>query len=568
MMDPIRDIHITQEADADRYRHLHRFHGGVVLAGHHEMSLTLPLGHAGIPPLLVLPLRQHIGETAESLVKPGDHVYKGQQLARPRGKVSAPVHASSSGTVVAVEERPYPHPSGIDCPAIVIETDGRDEPAGPGSPLSAYHQMERATLLERIRQSGIVGLGGAGFPTEVKLGSSTYHAIELLVINGVECEPYISCDNMLLQERADEVLEGVRILQHILQPRECVIAVEDHMPAAEAAMRAAVDAARSGHTDGHIEVVRVPAIYPTGGERQLIKVLTGHEVPSQGLPADIGILCQNVGTAAAVYRAVLEDQPLISRIVTVTGAGVVQPRNIEVLLGTPFARAIEACGGYRSDVDRLLMGGPMMGFAVPADSVPVIKTTNCILAVTRSEMPPPPPALPCIRCGKCTSACPADLLPQQLYWYARSGNLDAAQDYHLFDCIECGCCSHVCPSHIPLVQYYRHAKEEIWVQEKQKQASDIARRRHEARLERLERIKRERAERHARKKQALAASADDREDPKKAAIQAALERVQRRKEQADIAPRNVNGLTPDQQRKIREVDQRRQKKTAPGATDK
>jgi len=355
----------------------------------------------------------------------------------------------------------------------------------------------------------------------------------------------------------------VRILQHILQPRDCVIAVEDHMPAAEAAMRAAVSAT----TDSRIEVIRVPVIYPTGGERQLIRVVTGREVPSQGLPADIGIICQNVGTAAAVYRAVIQNRPLISRIVTVTGTGVVQPRNMEVLLGTSFAFAIDACGGYTNDVDRLLMGGPMMGFAVHTDSVPVIKTSNCILAVTRTEMPPPPPALPCIRCGKCTSVCPADLLPQQLYWYARSGNLDAAQDYHLFDCIECGCCAYVCPSHIPLVQYYRHAKEEVWVQEKQKKAADIARRRHAARLERLERIQRERAARHTRKKETLAAAGNDREDPKKAAIQAALERVRRKKELADIAPQNVEGLTPEQERKIREVDARRQKQSSPGEAD-
>ena len=562
-MDQGSNIYVTPEVDTDRFGHLHRFHGGLVLAGHHELSMVLPISDAGIPPLLVLPLQQHIGETAECLVKPGDHVYKGQLLARARGNVSAPVHASSSGTVVAVEDRPYPHPSGIDNPAIVIETDGRDEAADSGNPMIAYHQMDRSRLLERIRQSGIVGLGGAGFPTEVKLGSSTYHAIDLLVINGVECEPYISCDNLLMQERAGEILEGVRILQHILQPRDCVIAVEDHMPAAEAAMRAAVSAT----TDSRIEVIRVPAIYPTGGERQLIRVLTGREVPSQGLPADIGIICQNVGTAAAVYRAVIQNRPLISRIVTVTGTGVVQPRNIEVLLGTSFAFAIDACGGYTNNVDRLLMGGPMMGFAVHTDSVPVIKTSNCILAVTRTEMPPPPPALPCIRCGKCTSVCPADLLPQQLYWYARSGNLDAAQDYHLFDCIECGCCAYVCPSHIPLVQYYRHAKEEVWVQETQKKAADIARRRHAARLERLERIQRERAARHTRKKETLAAAGNDREDPKKAAIQAALERVRRKKELADIAPQNVEGLTPEQEWKIREVDARRQKQSSPGEAD-
>ena len=215
-------------------------------------------------------------------------------------------------------------------------------------------------------------------------------------------------------------------------------------------------------------VIRVPDIYPSGGERQLIKILTGREVPSQGYPADIGIICQNVGTAAAVYDAVVRRQPLLSRIVTVTGDGVAQPQNMDVLLGTPVSHLIATAGGYTEDVERLLIGGPMMGYTAHTDSVPVIKTTNCVLAVTREEMPAPPPAQPCIRCAKCTDVCPAELLPQQLYWYARSNNYDAAQDYKLFDCIECGCCAHVCPSHIPLVQYYRHAKTEIWTQENRK----------------------------------------------------------------------------------------------------
>jgi electron transport complex protein RnfC len=544
----------------DRFERLHRFHGGLVLPGQHEMSTSLPIKDAGIPPVLVIPLLQHIGETAECLVKEGDHVHKGQIIAAPRGSVSAPVHASSSGTVVAVAERPFPHPSGFSFPSVVIETDGRDEWAEHNYTLPDYRQLSRVRLLDHIRAAGIVGLGGAGFPTQVKLSKGPSNRVDLLVINGVECEPYISCDNMLLQERARDVLEGVRVLQHILQPRDCVIAIEADMREAEAAMREAASTAE----DTGIKIVSVPERYPSGGERQLIKVLTGREVPSQGFPSDIGIICQNVGTTAAVYRAVVNNRPLVSRIVTVTGAGVKQPRNLEVLIGTPFRYAIEACGGYSDDVDRLLMGGPMMGFAVNTDEIPVIKATNCILAVTRTEMPPPAAALPCIRCGKCTEVCPADLLPQQLYWYARSGNLDAAQDYSLFDCIECGCCAYVCPSHIPLVQYYRHAKTEIWDAEKQKKASDIARDRHQSRQARLEHIKRERAERLARKKRAVSGTGDARDDAKKAAIQAALERVRMKKEREGIAQKNVNNLTPEQAEKIREVETRRQHKRPPG----
>ena len=536
---------------------LHSFHGGLKLAGHCELTATAPVVSGGIPATLILPLLQHIGEPAECLVRLGDQVFKGQLIARQVGRVSAPVHAPSSGIVAAVGQRPVPHPSGLQATCIVIETDGEDRwEAAPQTGLD-YLQTAPAELLEQIRQSGIVGLGGAGFPTQVKLDQGQ-RSIELLVINGAECEPYISCDNRLLQERAAEVIEGVRILRHIVQPAACVIAIEDDMPEADQALRTALLAAQ----ETGISVVAVPAIYPTGGERQLIRVLTGREVPSQGLPADIGVICQNVGTAAAVYHAVTLGRPLLSRIVTVSGAGVARHGNIEALLGTPVSYLIAAFGGYTRDVERLLIGGPMMGYAIGSDAIPVIKTTNCILAVTREEMPAPSPAQPCIRCGKCAEVCPADLLPQQLYWYASSGNHDAAQDYDLFDCIECGCCAYVCPSHIPLVQYYRHAKTAIWAQEKQTKASDIARQRHEARQARLERIKQERAERLASKQRALSKDTDA-DDPKKAAIQAALDRVRRKKEQAAFTPQNTGNLTPEQQQLIDDADRRRRQKTGP-----
>jgi electron transport complex protein RnfC len=544
------------------FSRLHQFHGGLVLPSNNAMSTSRPVAFAGVPDELVLPLQQHIGETATPLVGVGDVVLKGQVIAAAHGNVSCPVHAPSSGTVSAIEPRPFPHPSGLTAASIVIATDGRDTWAQPDTSLADYRQASPEALLECIRNAGIVGLGGAGFPTAVKLRNASRHGIDLLLINGIECEPYITCDNMLMQERSGEILQGVFILQHILRPKQCVIAIEDGMPEAEAAMRQAISAAAASD----IEVVRIPEIYPSGGERQLIWILTGKEVPSQGFPSDIGIICQNVGTAAAVARAVIQGQPLVSRFVTVTGGAIRQPRNLEALIGTPFSHLVAACGGYTPQADRLLMGGPMMGFALHSDDVPVIKTTNCILAVTREEMAPPPPAMPCIRCGKCTEVCPAELLPQQLYWHARNGNLDAAQDYNLFDCIECGCCAYVCPSHIPLVQYYRHAKTEIWAQEKQKKAADIARRRHEARLERLERIKRERAERMARKKQAVAGKAAQRDAAKQEAIQAALERVRQKKAQAGVAPKNVDDLTPEQQQQIEEVNRRRQQDPPSGET--
>ena len=554
--------HTTGKRDpgGSSFARLHHFHGGLVLPAHSEMSTSLPLAAAGIPDELVIPLQQHIGETAMPLVSPGDTVLRGQMIAAPRGNVSSPVHASSSGTVTAIEPRPFPHPSGMSASSIVIATDGRDTWQPANTALANYRQASPDELLEHIRNAGIVGLGGAGFPTAVKLANATSHGIDLLLINGVECEPYITCDNMLMRERSGEILQGTRILQHILRPKRCVIAIEDGMADAEAAMRQAVAAA----TTDDIEVVRVPEIYPSGGERQLIRVLTGREVPSSGFPSDVGIVCQNVGTAAAIAQAVIQGRPLVSRFVTVTGEGIRQARNLEALIGTPFSHLVAACGGYTPDVDRLLMGGPMMGFALRSDDIPVIKTSNCILAVGRNEMPPPPPALPCIRCSKCTEVCPADLLPQQLYWFARSGNLDAAQDYSLFDCIECGCCAYVCPSHIPLVQYYRHAKTEIWAQEKQKKAADIARRRHEARQQRLERIRQERSERMAARKQAVAGKTAQRDTAKQDAIKAALERVRQKKAQAGVTPKNVDNLTPEQQQQIEEAERRRQHPPPPG----
>lgn len=541
---------------------LYTFHGGLRLPGHREITAATPIATAGIPPLLTLPLQQHIGEPAECIVKPGEYVYKGQVIATAPGLISAPVHASSSGTVSAVEKRPVPHPSGLQADCIVIETDGKDCYRQSDHAAVDYRQMEPASLCDLIRQAGIVGLGGAGFPTQLKL-CRYRQRIELLLINAVECEPYISCDNRLLQEQAAGIIEGVRILRHGVQPDSCIIAVEDNMLQAEQALRAALEAAN----EPGITVTRVPDIYPSGGERQLIRILTGREVPSQGFPADVGIICQNVGTAAAVYNAIVRQQPLLSRIVTVTGQGVAQPQNFDTLLGTPVSHLIAGAGGYTADVERLLIGGPMMGYAVNTDSIPVIKTTNCVLAVTREEMPAPPPAEPCIRCAQCTDVCPADLLPQQLYWYARSNNYDTAQDYNLFDCIECGCCAYVCPSHIPLVQYYRHAKTEIWAQEIQKKASDNARNRHELKQARLARIKQERAERMARKKQALSGDTDGK-DAKNAAIQAALDRVKRKKDQADTVPKNIDNLTAEQQRLIDAADRRRrQKQSANKTTD-
>jgi len=481
---------------------LWRYHGGIHVPDEKALSTGRPAVEAPLPSLLTIPLQQHIGAPAKPLVMVGDWVLKGQRIAEAQGYVSAPVHASSSGTVVAIEDRPVPHPSGLGGPCIIIRTNGLDEWANLPRPLADYKERAPEELRERIRWAGIVGMGGAAFPTGVKLNPGPRQPIRTLIVNGVECEPYISCDDRLMRERAPRVVEGAGIAMHLLGARECLIGIEDNKPEAIEAMRQALAASDIA---GVAEVCVVPTLFPSGGEKQLVRILTGMEVPSHGLPAQIGILCQNVATVAAVADAVLEGKPLISRYVTVSGRAVKEPRNFEVRLGTSIADLIAAAGGLVRQPRTLVLGGPMMGFALHSDAVPVTKGANCVLALTAEEAPDPGPALPCIRCGKCAEVCPANLLPQQMYWYSRSKDLDKVQDYSLFDCIECGCCAQVCPSRIPLVQYYRYAKTQIWAREKDKRTAAHARARHEAREARLARQDEERKAKLRHKTRELAA---------------------------------------------------------------
>ncbi|HHJ13514.1 MAG TPA: electron transport complex subunit RsxC [Gammaproteobacteria bacterium] len=506
--------------------------GGLELAANKSMSLTRPLEAAPLPRLLHIPLSQHIGEAAKPVVKVGDRVLRGEVIARGTEYVSAPVHASSSGVIRDIGDYPVPHPSGLAARCIVIETDGEDRTADTGLAMQDPLTADPADIRQKVREAGIVGLGGAGFPTAVKLNPGPGRLVELLVINAAECEPYISCDEALMCCRPADIVEGIRIMRHALQAGQVVIGIEDNMPRAIECLE--TELARQDCSD--IRVMPVPTRYPAGGEKQLIYALTGTEVPSQGLPIDIGVVCHNVGTAAAVARAIGHGEPLISRVVTITGSGVAEPRNLDVRIGTPVRDLVEYCGGYTGQAERLFMGGPMMGFALDDDAVPAIKTSNCFLLASRHELPDPPPALPCIRCGRCTEVCPARLLPQQLYWYAHARDMVRIQDYHLFDCIECACCDQVCPSHIPLVNYFRFAKTEIRDIERERRRADLARRRHEARLARLEREKKALEARRARARKALdkRPKAGDAE-AKKAEIAAALERVKARK-RATIEP--------------------------------
>jgi len=474
------------------------FNGGVHLDTHKEASSRAPLTHARLPQTLIYPLQQRGGREARPVVKVGQRVLKGQIIARDDHPMNPPIHAASSGVVQAIAERPLPHPSAVAAPCLIIDADGADE-AVEYEGVADYTRLDPDALRVRIHEAGIVGLGGAAFPTAVKAAPGERRPVDTLILNGAECEPYITCDDSLLRHRPADVLEGARILVHILGVSRCLLGIEDDMPEALAALRESLQA----NDYPGIELVPVPAIYPTGGEKQLIQVLTGREVPAGGIPADIGVVCQNVATAAAIQRAIVHGEPLIERIVTVTGRGVAQPQNLLARIGTPLSDLIAQCGGYTPEARRLILGGPMMGLALPSDELPLVKAANCILVAGLDEVIGQKEAKACIRCGECAKACPVGLLPQQLYWYSRADDLDRTLDYQLPDCIECGCCDVVCPSHIPLVQYFRAAKSRVAARERDRQQADHARERFEARQARKEQEKREKAESARRKKELL-----------------------------------------------------------------
>jgi electron transport complex protein RnfC len=542
---------------------LFKFHGGVKPAYNKEPSTGLAIAVAPAPTILVIPLHQSIGGIPRPLVKAGEHVLKGQLIGGADGKVSSAVHASTSGTVLAVEMRLMPHTSGLSALCVVIEPDGRDEWI-PRQPFDFRNASPTATR-DYLRDAGVVGLGGAVFPSYLKMNPGKQGKLDTLVLNGAECEPFITCDDLLMRERADGILKGAAIMREILGAGEVLVGIEDNKPEAIAAMEVAAQAANRAAGDDAIKVVAVPTCYPAGGAKQLMRVLTGIEVPHGTRSTDYGLQCFNVGTAFAIYEALELGQPLISRIVTVAG-NVGQARNYEVLFGTPMRDLVALCAPL-PDSDRVIMGGPMMGLLMPDDSVPVVKATNCVLVGSKKLFPLPPPEMPCIRCGECAKACPADLQPFEMYWFSRAKIFGKAQEYHLFDCIECGCCAYVCPSHIPLVDYYRFAKSEIWARETDKEAADVARERYEFRLQREEREKQEKAAKLAaktaagREKAAAALAAAEKpvampeEDAKKALIAAALERARALKEQTPAA--NTAELTPEQQTEIAAIEARR-----------
>ncbi|MCB1845607.1 MAG: electron transport complex subunit RsxC [Halioglobus sp.] len=465
---------------------LGKLHGGLRLPGEKRVSATGAIIRLPLPRQLILPLAQHVGEPAQPIVGIGERVLKGQLVAEADGDISAPIHASSSGKIIAIEPWPVSRRLGDKAPCITIECDGEDRAVIAAQPVQAFRSMDRDTLLLQILRGGIVGLGGAVFPTAQKLKQALTGPLDYLILNGVECEPYISCDDMLMREFGDEVVRGAQVLMHALSIDSCFLVIESD----KAKALASIGVALAELNDPRIVLKQVPTIYPSGGEDQLVQLVANREVPSRGLPSDVGCVVQNVGTAAAVHRWINLGEPLISRITTVTGEGIRQPCNVMARIGTPLADVAAAAGGYNDHATALVIGGPMTGKSISTDQVPLVKATNCVLVL--AEIPETGKESPCIRCGECAVVCPVQLLPQQLFWYAAADDEAKLREHGLVDCIECGCCDLVCPSHIPLTADFRQAKARVQEQADEKARAERARLRFELHNERLQREKRER----------------------------------------------------------------------------
>jgi len=464
-----------------------RTRGGV----HAEERKTATAGAAintelPLPKKLYIPLQQHVGKPAEPLIRVGDHVLKGQLLAYSQGLISAPVHAPSSGVILDVNDYPAPHPSALPIRTIVLETDGKDEWAKlplVDDPFS----LAPEDISLRVGAAGIVGMGGATFPTAVKLNMGRENRVDTLIINGAECEPYLSCDDRLMQERAEHIIDGVRIMLHGMETHRAVVAIEDNKPQAFQAMR------NAALPFPDIEVTQIPTRYPMGWDRQLIRYITGREVPVGCRSSEIGVTIHNIGTAYAVHKAIRLGQPLVSRVVTVVGGAVNRPMNVEVLLGTLIAELFAYCAVDMAATARIIMGGPMMGESLPHAGLPTVKATSGILALTQDELKSTDEQ-PCIRCASCVTVCPAGLRPLDMANNIRVNQLDAAVDLGLKDCISCGCCSYICPSNIPLVQYFKYASGEVLARQQAAHKSEQTKRLIDARNARMEKIARQQQE--------------------------------------------------------------------------
>ncbi len=472
-----------------------RIRGGVHAEERKANTSALAINTAfKIPEKLYIPLQQHVGKPAEPSVKVGDKVFKGDLLAHSQGMISAPVHAPSSGFIADINLYPAPHPSALPIRMIVIATDGKDE-WGQRSPVEDPFSMEPEEISFRVGAAGVVGMGGATFPAAVKLNLGRKTQIHTLLINGGECEPYLTCDDRLMQERADEIVDGIRIMLYGMQAKQAKIGIEDNKPDAIAAMT------QASHAFENIEVVTVPTRYPMGWDRQLIRYITGKEVPAGSRATDVGVLMHNVATAYAIHNAIRKGEPLLSRVVTISGSAALKPQNIEVPIGTLISDLFELCQVQPEQTARIVMGGPMMGEALPHSDLPVVKATSGVLALTAEETSSGEEQA-CIRCASCIQVCPVGLLPVDMANRIKANQLDSAVSIGLKDCISCGSCSYVCPSNIPLVHYFKYASGEMVARQQAQHKSQQTQKLMDERNNRMERIAQQKAEEAAKRKAA------------------------------------------------------------------
>ncbi len=495
------------------------FPGGLELRHHKQVSCQHPIGDAGLPEALFIPIGRYAHATPGLLVQPGEQVLRGQTLIKSSDDFAVAVHATTSGRFEGWVECNAAWPPGAVQRCLALTPDGLDQSVEP-TPLADWAEAGPDALINHLRAMGLSGLGGAQFPTAAKLRGD-WTGIHTLILNGAECEPWIACDEMLMRSRPEAVVQGGLVLARAVGARQVLIAIEDQMNTVAGRLE---QAGAALDTEEIIKVVKVKSIYPEGGERQLIQVLTGQEVPHDGLPQDLGLVCHNVATAAAASDAVINGLAVTERIVTVTGPAMVEPGNWRARLGTPASWLVARAGGYRDNVARLVLGGPMSGIALADDSLPIDRGSNCLLALAEEDITPSQPTLPCINCGQCVQVCPASLLPQLLFRVVEAEQHEQARDLHLFDCIECGCCTQVCPSHIPLVDYYRHGKDLLRLKDMDERRAALAQRRYEAREQRLARQQAEREARREERRKKLEAPEKARDE-----IQAAIERARRKR---------------------------------------
>ncbi len=483
---------------AEQLFKLFKIRGGVHPDDRKSLSAGQAIEPLPMPELLHIPLQQHIGAPAEPLVRRGDQVKKGQMLARSQGAISAPVHAPTSGRIMGVGGYPAHHPSGLLVRTITLQPDGEDAWIDTLEPVAEPFELPPEEISRRVAEAGIVGMGGATFPSAVKLNLRNRYQLNTLVINGAECEPYLTCDDRLMREQPEQVLDGVRLMAHALGVARIIVAIENNKPQAQAALRQAAAA-----FDG-VSVVGLPTRYPMGSEKHLVQTLIGKETPARGLTADMGVVVHNVATALAVHEALRHGRPLVERVMTVSGGAIKEPKNLRVPLGTPLSHLIDHCGGFVSEPARLISGGPMMGQPLPSTRVPAVKGSNGLLALTAQETESAE-EMPCIRCASCVRACPCGLVPLEMAAHIRAGGLDNSVKLGLLDCIACGSCSYVCPSHIPLVQFFNYAKGELASRQRAQHKQGETKRLAEARSERMEAIKRAKREAMEKRKREMEA---------------------------------------------------------------